>query len=77
MNIGNGLIMVISGIALFIGTVIWIYIDDKNKEKRNQELLKKIDASSSNVKTSSITSINDTTEMLDDSTELLDTTEII
>ena len=77
MNIGNGLIMVISGIALFIGTLIWIYIDDKNKEKRNQELLKKIDASSSNVKTSSITSINDTTEMLDDSTELLDTTEII
>lgn len=77
MNIGNGLIMIISGIALFIGTVTWIYIDDKNKEKRNQELLKKIDASSSNVKTSSITSINDTTEMLDDSTELLDTTEII
>lgn len=77
MNIGNGLIMVISGIALFIGTLIWIYIDDKNKEKRNQELLKKIDVSSSNAKTSSITSINDTIEMMDDSTELLDTTEII
>lgn len=77
MNIGNGLIMVISGIALFIGTLIWIYIDDKKKEKRNQELLKKIDVSSSNAKTSSITSINDTTEMMDDSTELLDTTEII
>ena len=77
MNIGNGLIIVISGIALFIGTLIWIYIDDKNKEKRNQELLKKIDVSSSNAKTSSITSINDTIEMMDDSTELLDTTEII
>ena len=77
MNIGNGLIIVISGIALFIETLIWIYIDDKNKEKRNQELLKKIDVSSSNAKTSSITSINDTTEMMDDSTELLDTTEII
>lgn len=77
MNIGNGLIIVISGIALFIETLIWIYIDDKNKEKRNQELLKKIDVSSSNAKTSSITSINDTIEMMDDSTELLDTTEII
>lgn len=77
MNIGNGLIIVISGIALFIGTLIWIYIDDKKKEKRNQELLKKIDVSSSNAKTSSITSKNDTTEMMDDSTELLDTTEII
>ena len=77
MNIGNGLIIVISGIALFIETLIWIYIDDKNKEKINQELLKKIDVSSSNAKTSSITSINDTIEMMDDSTELLDTTEII
>ena len=77
MIISKGLIIFISGIALLIITLIWIYIDNKNKEMRDQELLKKIDESSANVKISSIVSINDTTEILDDSTELLDTTEII
>ena len=78
MIIGNGLIMIISGIVLFIGTFTWIYIDNKNKEIKEQELLKKIDESSANVKTSSIISMNDTIEMLDDSTEVLsDSTELL
>ena len=77
MIVSKGLIMLISGIAVLIGTLIWIYIDNKNKEIRDQELLKKIDASSANIKAGSIVSMNDTTELLDESTELLDTTEII
>lgn len=78
MIVSKGLIILISGIAVLIGTLIWIYIDNKNKEIRDQELLKKIDASSANVKTSSIVSMNDTTEMLDDSTEVLsDSTELL
>ena len=77
MIISKGLIILISGIAVLIGTLIWIYIDNKNKEIRDQELLKKIDASSANIKAGSIVSMNDTTELLDESTELLDTTEII
>lgn len=77
MIVSKGLIILISGIAVLIGTLIWIYIDNKNKEIRDQELLKKIDASSANIKAGSIVSMNDTTELLDESTELLDTTEII
>ena len=74
----KGFLILISGIVLLIGTLVWIYIDNKNKEIREQELLKKIDASSANVKTSSIISMNDTTEMLDDSTEMLsDSTELL
>ena len=77
MIVSKGLIILISGIAVLIGTLIWIYIDNKNKEIRDQELLKKIDASSANTKVGSIVSMNDTTELLDESTELLDTTGII
>ena len=77
MIVSKGSIILISGIAVLIGTLIWIYIDNKNKEIRDQELLKKIDASSANIKAGSIVSMNDTTELLDESTELLDTTEII
>ena len=77
MIVSKGLIILISGIGLLIGTLIWIHIDNKNKEIRDQELLKKIDASSANIKAGSIVSMNDTTELLDESTELLDTTEII
>lgn len=74
----KGFLILISGIVLLIGTLVWIYIDNKNKEIREQELLKKIDASSANVKTSSIILMNDTTEMLDDSTEMLsDSTELL
>ena len=56
----KGFLILISGIVLLIGTLVWIYIDNKNKEIREQELLKKIDASSANVKTSSIISMSDT-----------------
>ena len=84
MIISKGLIILISGIVLFIGTFIWIYIDSNNKEIKEQELLKKIEESSAHVKTSSIISMNDTIDMLDystdmlsDSTELLDSTENI
>ena len=74
----KGFLILISGIVLLIGTLVWIHIDNKNKEIREQELLKKIDASSANVKTSSIILMNDTTEMLDDSTEMLsDSTELL
>lgn len=82
--ISKGLIIFVSGIILLIGTIIWIYKDNKSKDKREEELLKKINESSLNIKTNSSlpqkdnTEISEySTELLDDSTELLDDTEVI
>ena len=74
----KGLIILTSGILLLIGTLIWIYRDNKTKVIREQELLKKIDESSSNVKIASSISIDDKTEMIDDSTVILEaSTELL
>ena len=82
---GKGFLILITGIALLIGTLIWIYIDKKNKGVRSEELLKKISESNSNLSMNDETEImlddrvllHDSTELLYDSTELLDDTEII
>lgn len=82
--ISKGLIIFVSGIVLLIGTIIWIYKDNKSKDKREEELLKKINESSLNIEiNSSLQQRENTgmseysTELLDDSTELLDNTEVI
>ena len=69
---------------LLIVTFIWIYIDNKNKDIRDEELLKKASTINANINKNSTVSINDdtetigdSTEMLCDSTELLNDTEII
>lgn len=75
--VSKGLIIFVSGIILLIGTIIWIYKDNKSKDKREEELLKKINENSSNIKTSSSLLEKDNTEILEDSTELLNNTESI
>lgn len=89
--ISRGLIIFVSGIILLIGTIIWIYKDNKSKDKRQEELLEKINKNSLNIKTSSNLSekddkqitfdnteiLEDSTELLNDSTVLLDDTEVI
>lgn len=82
--VSKGLIIFLSGIILFIGTIIWIYKDKQSKNKREEELLEKINESSFNIKTNSSLShknntevLEDSTERLEDSTELLDNTDII
>ena len=80
----KGILILISGIVLFIVTFIWIYIDNKNKDIREQELLKKASTINANINKNSTVSIaedtetiGDSTELLYDSTELLNDTEII
>ena len=69
---------------LIIVTFIWIYIDNKNKDIRDEELLKKASTINANINKNSTVSITedtetigDSTELLDDSTELLNDTKII
>lgn len=85
--LSKGLIIFIFGCILFITTLIWIFIDIKNKDKREDKLLSKIILENSqgfkNNKSdteilSSTLNLNDETEMLEnnlisdiDDTELL------
>ena len=74
----KGFLILISGIVLLIGTLVWIYIDNKNKEIREQELLKKASTINANINKKSTVSINEDTEIIGDSTELLcDSTELL
>lgn len=74
----KGFLILISGIVLLIGTLVWIYIDNKNKDIRDKELLKKASTINANINKNSTVSITEDTEIIGDSTELLcDSTELL
>ena len=71
--LSKGLMIFIFGSILFIITLIWILIDIKNKEKREEKLLSKIILENAQGFKNNI----DETQMLSKTLDLSDETEIL
>ena len=73
----KGLMIFITGTILLLLTLIWIYVDKKNKDKKEEKILQKATTVNTYVNSSSIKSEDDSAELLKDNTELLDETELL
>ena len=71
--LSKGLMIFIFGVILLIATLIWIFVDNKNKARREEELLNKVIIA--NVQGFNNTKNN--TEMLSSTLDLNDETEIL
>ena len=72
--LSKGLMIFIFGVILLIAILIWIFVDNKNKARREEELLSKvvIESSQGFNNTKSNTEILSSTLDLNDETEILD-----
>lgn len=71
--VSKGLIIFIFGCILFITTLIWIFIDIKNKDKREDKLLSKVILENSQGFKNNMSD----TQLLSKTLELNDETEIL
>ena len=71
--LSKGLMIFIFGVILLIATLIWIFVDNKNKARREEELLSKVVIESSQ----GFNNTKSNTEMLSSTLDLNDETEIL